>query len=217
MKRNKVNVFKSQNGEVMIESAIVLVIILVLLMSLLSIAFLFYQQAMMNSVATEIAADVAKNYKFADVDMGVSTLNSTNIEQSTMFRTSFGKNKLSTIKEEKAEEYANWRVNFSTLGDDPDDLDVDCEIFSGGIGRTYVEVKVSQKTDFFLSGVLEYAGIIQDGGLFSAVAYAECNDLIGYTSMVNFVQYGSNQLSAFNSVGNLYESVKKLATTLLTD
>ena len=58
-------------------------------------------------------------------------------------------------------------------------------------------------------------GIMDENSMFSSTAYAECVGLMGYTSMVNFTEYGSRKLSIFNSIGGLYNSVKEFAQELL--
>lgn len=200
---------KEENGEVMLEAAIILVPILILLMALLSLSFFFYQEAMMNSVANEIAAEVAKNYKFTDLKMGTKDIELDDITEVKMFRMSFSKNKMEKEHQKRAEEYAKWRVNLATLGLNPGEVEVECKVTSSGIGRAYVKVTVSQKTDFFLSGILELTGITEKDTLFGATAYAECVDFMGYTSMVNFTEYGSRKLGdAGKSIGNLYNNVK---------
>lgn len=205
---------KKQNGEVMLEASIILVFIIILLLGLLSISFMFYQQSLMNTIATEIASDVAKNYKFTSLKMGDDhTLDDYN--GTKMFRMSFGKNNVENAQEDRAEEYVDWRLPLASLGLDPEEVEVDCEIISSGIGRAYVKVTLSQKTDFFLSGILELMEITDENTMFGSTAYAECNDLMGYTSMVSFTQYGSEKLSVFKSVGNFYGSVKSLVENLL--
>ena len=215
MKKKYLDLRKNQQGEVMIEASIILVSLLLLLMALLSISFMFYQQAMMNSVATEIASDVAKNYKYTDLAMGDNELTVDDAETIRMFRMNFGANKIEHLQEIRAEEYAAWRLPLTSLGFNPENIIVKCEITGSGIGRAYVKVTVSQKTDFFLSDILSLLEISEKKSMFSATAYAECVDLTAYTSMVNFTEYASKKLSLFNSVGNLYGSVKNLVGKLL--
>ena len=125
----------NQRGEVMLESSFILVSVIILLMALLSISFMFYQEAMMTSVANEIAADVAKNYKFTEMDIGDSTISLDDANSVKMFRMSFGKNSLERAHEDRAEDYAEWRIGAATLGLDSEDIEVDCEVTSSGIGR----------------------------------------------------------------------------------
>lgn len=205
----------NQRGEVMLEAAMIMVPILILLMVLLSLSFLFYQQTMMATVASEIAADVGKNFKFTDQAVGDNTLSTSDATDLRMYRTTFGKGKVEDDKVDAAETYAEWRVALSSFGLNPGDPEVKCEIDGTGIGRSVVKVTVSQKTDFFLSDVMEFAGVSKEKMTFSATAYAECSDLMSYTSMINFTEFISDRLSMFNSIGNLYESVKGLVQNLL--
>ena len=206
---------RNQQGEVMLEASFILDSVIILLMALLSLSFLFYQEAMMTSVANELAADIAKNYKFTDMEVGKSDITLDDTTSVKMFRMSFGKGGMEDDHAERAEEYAEWRIGLATMGINADEIDVDCEVTSSGIGRAYVKVTVSQKTDFFLSDFLEIAGISDKDTMFKSIAYAECVDLMGYTSMVNFTEYGSRKLSIFNSIGGFYGSVKNFIQELV--
>ncbi len=209
---------RNQRGEIMLEASIILVFVILLLMALMSLAFLFYQEAMMTSVATEIASDVAKNYKFSEMEVGKSEIGLNDTTEIKMFRMSFGQGNVEKSHEVRYKTYAEWRIKLATLGINSDEAEVDCEIVSSGIGRAYVKVTVSQTSDFFLSGVLDFIGIADKNTLFSSTAYAECSDLMAYTSMVNFTQYGSEKLSekgGFGPVGELYDSIKKFANKLV--
>lgn len=205
----------NQRGEVMLEASFILVSVILLLMALLSLSFLFYQEAMMTSVATEIASDVAKNYKFTEMEVGKSEIILEDTTSVKMFRMSFGQGGMEKAHKIRSEAYAEWRIRLATLGINSDEAEVDCEIISSGIGRAYVRVTVSQTSDFFLSEVLDFVGIAEKNTLFSSTAYAECSDLMAYTSMVNFTEYGSRKLNIFNGVGGLYDSVKKFANKLI--
>lgn len=205
---------RNQRGEVMIEASFILVSIIILLLVLLSISFMFYQVSMMSSVANEISADVAKNYKFTDMEMGKSEIMLEDVNSVKMFRMNFGKNGMEKSHQIRSETYAKWRIALSTMGINAEDVNVDCEIKSSGIGRSYVKVTVSQKSEFFLSGILDAVGITEKSTMFSATAYAECVDLTGYTSMVNFTEYASHVFSVFNPIGTLYTSVGDFYDTL---
>lgn len=209
---------ENQRGEVMLESSFILVSVIILLMALLSISFMFYQEAMMTSVANEIAADVAKNYKFTEVEVGENIsldIYDDEDKRVKMFRMNFGKGSLERAHEDRAEDYAEWRIGAATLGLDSEDIEVDCEVTSSGIGRAYVKVTVSQKSTFFLSEILGMVGIMDEDSMFSSTVYAECVDMMGYTSMVNFTEYGSRKLHVFKGIGDFYNSVKGFIQELL--
>lgn len=206
---------KEQQGEVMLEASIILVSVILLLMALLSLSFLFYQQSLMNTVAHEIAADVARNLKYTDLPVGVEEITLDDATSTHLFRMSFGQGTVARAQAERGEAYAQRRVPEASLGLNPGPLQVDCQVTYTGIGRAKVAVTVAQKTDFFLEGTLKLLGLDLEEDLFSATAYAECVDLMGYTSMVNFTVYAAGVLDAFDGVAQLYESVKAWAEKLM--
>lgn len=206
---------KKQQGEVMLEAAVIIVPVLLLLFALMSLSFFFYQESLMNTVATEVASDMARNLKYTDLDVGESVIDLDNIKNTSMFRMSFGKNRVAEAQAKRGEEYAKWRVPLSSLGLNPGELEVDCEVVYTGIGRAYVKATVSQRTDFFLSGVLDLLGVTEEQELFSSTAYAECLDPMAYTSMVNFTAYAGTVLDDFEPIGRLYENIKDLAAELM--
>lgn len=198
-----------QRGEIMLEAAIIFIPVLLLLLMMLSLTFLFYEEAMMNSIANEIAENVAVNLKYRDLGPNDDPMPD-NIASERMFRLTFGESKVEGDQKDWAEAYANWRIPLTTFGIGGDEAQVECKVSLSGIGRAYVQVTVKRQTEIFLGGVLTYLGILEDDSEVGATAYAECVDLMGYTSLINFVEYASNKLSAFNPVGKLYSEVKGL-------
>lgn len=208
---------KTESGEVMLESSFILVAVIILLMALLSISFLFYQKAMMTSIAAEVASDVAKNYKFATMAIGENSLSVDDVIDQNIFRTSFGKSKMQKSVKAKIEGYLGGRIALTSLGLNSGAPEVvECSVKASGIGRIYVTVKIQQKSEFFLSGILNMLNIWGEDGTFTASAVAECLDMTGYTSTVNFVTYAADELSMFGGFGDLYVNLKKLAENLLS-
>ena len=76
-------------------------------------------------------------------------------------------------------------------------------------------MEVTQQSDFFLSDLLKGLGFFTDKVEFSAISYAECVDLMAYTSMINFTEYASGQLSVFEGIGGFYVSVKDLIENIM--
>lgn len=207
-----------QRGEIMLEAAIIFVPVMILLLAMLSLGFWFYQMAMMTNVASEIAAEVARNIKFDKLDAYGDTIEVEDVISTMMFRSTFNLSKLKNAQRDRAKTHADWRIPLSSLGFGPQDPVVELELTYSGIGRTHVKVSVRQNTDFFLSSILRYTGIVEDHPIFGGTAYAECVDLTEYTSMVNFLRYGTDQLGGLDvakAVGDLYVKAKELLETLL--
>lgn len=207
-----------ERGEIMLEAVIIIVPVLILLFVLLSLSFFFYQEAMIHTMATEIAENIAKNYKFTDLPMESQSLRLGDVNNTKMFRMTFEQKNVNDAHQGRANGYVQDRASFTGMGLHPQSANVSCEIHSTGIGRAYVKVTVSQKTDFFLSGILEMTGVADEETLFSSTVYAECTDFTAYTSLMNFDVYCSSQLSnmqLFDSIGSLWANVKNFALKLI--
>lgn len=220
MRRKIAEAREDQRGEVMLESAIIMVAVLILLFVLLGLSFMLYQQSLLNTVASEIAADLGKNYKFSTLPVGSTAISIDDVKKAPKYRTLNGilydKSQKHDDDIHRADVYADWRINLSSLGFDDDEIQI--SYFSWqptGVGRMCIQIEVSQETDFFLSGILDFAGITDEHTLFSASAYAEVSDLSAYTSMVNFTEYASGKLSLFDSIGGFYDSLKGLIEKLI--
>lgn len=217
MKHAKTHFKRNDSGEVMLESSFILVAVILLLLALLSISFLFYQQAMMTSVANEVAAAVAKNHKFTMVSTDANSVEPEQMKDVKLYRYTFGKlgkNSVAKKHDALADTYASTRADLTGIGINAGDAAAVVEIKSTGIGRAYVKVTVSQKSDFFLSGILEFLGIY-DESKFSAVAYAECSDMIAYASMVNLADYVGRSFSELEAFGDIYTNIKHIGDVLI--
>ena len=198
----------------MLEASIIIVMVLMLLMAMLSITFMLYQQAVITSVANDIAADIAENYKYAHFKIGDTVPEDAEFKAAAtgddmlLYRTTFYSANLKKKHEDNdaLEADAQKWLDKTSFGINEEPVEVECRIHTSGIGRAYVTVTVSQKTEFFLSGVLEAMGIADKKMKFSATAYAECIDILGYTSTVNLAQFVTGELDAYQSVGKFYNN-----------
>lgn len=214
MKQSWFHIKKSDSGEIMLESSIILVSVILLLMALLSLSFMFYQQAMMTSVANELAASIAKNYKYTMVDTDANSVAVKNMGDVKLYRYTLGKKNVQTAHDKRGDTYAIMRADLTGIGINAGKAAATVVIEGTGIGRAIVKVTVTQKTDFFLSGILELLGIY-DESKFTAVAYAECTDMIAYASLINFTDYVSREFSELSAFGDIYTSVKHIVDVLV--
>lgn len=208
-----------QSGEIMLEATVVLLPTLILFFAMFSLSFMFYEQALMKTIATEIAADIGRCYKYserANDIMGTNILSEDDMKEGKLFSSSFGVGYIESEYEELARSYAQNRIAGATLGIETRDLEISCDIASTSLGRARVEVVASQKSEFFLN---EIWSLISDDGVenvidFSGVAYAECSDNIGYTSMINFSDYVTTvlveKIEVLGAVDDLISSIKDL-------
>lgn len=201
--------YDESSGEVMLESTIIITMTLFIMIAMISLGFLFYQQAMLTTVATEAATEIASNYK----------LSSQNDDGDIkLYRTTFALNKMEAACQQQAKEFVENRIPLTTLGMDTQVTVDNCEVVMDNIGRLHTEVTISMKCDFLFSGALKYFDIIDDTPTFSATGRAECLDITAYAGHIQFFQYidtklnedGGNGATFLKNVAEIVENVKSI-------
>ncbi|MBQ8802269.1 MAG: hypothetical protein IJZ53_01350 [Tyzzerella sp.] len=215
---------KKDSGEVMLESTIIMVFTLLILIAMLSVGFLFYQQAMINTVATDLASDIATSYKLTNQDIGEGEVTSTALNDVKLYRTSVSMFSMKALHKQRAEEYLPERIQMSTLGiAEKEPVLEEFDIAVDNVGRMHVELTVSMECDILFSGALKYFGIIDSTPRFSARASAECLDITAYASHVKFLDYVGrkaeetlpNGNKAITSIIGIFQDADSIADMLL--
>ena len=203
MKKLK-NILTDDNAEIMLESTIVIIITLFVLIAMISLGFLFYQQAMLNTVASEIAKDLGTSYKLAGTDIGSDVTNPSLYHNLRFFRTTALRvGDMKKDQKKNADDYLPGRVKLSSLGiyDKQPWID-NFDIIIDNVGRLHVEITVKMECSFLFDGALKYFGIIKQQPTFSATARAECIDITSYASYINFVRYLGNDVD-YGMIGDI--------------
>ncbi len=216
MKKIKKMLLNDDSGEVMLESTIIFTLTLFLLLALLSIGFIFYQKAMLNSVADEIASSVGATFKFKDSDLMEREIGSNELSSNQMYRYMFHRDDTLDAKKIKAKEYIGKRVRLTNLGISNKTPKVeDIKLYTDNIGRFHVTVDVSMETEILFMGVLKYFNIIDSTPRFTASSSAECLDITEYNSYLNMVQGVINgiagdgtPLALVGKVVDIFDTVK---------
>lgn len=185
---------QEESGEVMIESTIVTIVTVMVLIFLIAIGFLIYQQVMMSDVAAEAATAIARNYKFSSDDTMITsdsyssiTIDEDYYDKIKKYRTTFNLASIKRINQTYAEEYINSRLPVTSMSYD-NDLDISVQITESAVGRVYVTVTISMTPELLFDGVLSYGGMDENTQL-SAYSTAECLDITGYAGLVSFEAY----------------------------
>lgn len=191
---------RDENGEVMLESTLVMMFTLFILIAMISVGFLFYQQAMISTVASDVATDIASSYKLTNQELGSNEVTSNALNDVKLYRTSVAMFSMKALHKQRAEEYLPERISLSSLGilDKQPVLD-DFDITVDNVGRMHVDVSVSMECDILFSGALEALGIIDSTPKFTASGRAECLDITAYASHVQFLDYVSNKIEGTNA------------------
>lgn len=213
---------RDENGEVMLESTLVMMFTLFILIAMISVGFLFYQQAMISTVASDVATDIASSYKLTNQELGSNEVTSNALNDVKLYRTSVAMFSMKALHKQRAEEYLPERISMSSLGilDKQPVLD-DFDITVDNVGRMHVDVSVSMECDILFSGALEALGIIDSTPKFTASGRAECLDITAYASHVQFLDYVSNKIEGTNadsiitSIIGIFNDADSIADMLL--
>ena len=212
-----------EQGEVMLEAAIIMFIVMVLLMVLLAMGFVFYQMSIMETIAVEEAENISRNYKYmsdgSTFDITAAQAKKTDISNIKKYRNTFYMNRYkSNIKNKMSSVIAD-RIGLSSLGITDDVGEPEVEIISDNYGRMHAKVVLSLKFTVIFSEILEYTGITDDSEItFKAAGYSEIRDLTAHNSIVGLSGYlvkkvkdnMSNVNKIVNSINTAINSVKRI-------
>lgn len=190
---------KGDAAEIMLESTIIIIIVLFMLIAMISVGFLFYQQSIISSIATELAEDIGANYKLIS-DSDSSKIN--------LYRTSIALGSAETYHREKALEKCRERLKISSLGIAANDPEVNVDIVVDNIGRLHAEVTVTLECSILFDGALKYFGIIDSTPEFSATARGECLDVTAYAGQVHFMNYITEKAGDPNILNIVNQTVR---------
>ena len=199
---------KDENGEIMLESTIIFTIVLFVLIAMLSLGFMFYQQAALGSLTTEIAQDIGANYKLS------STTDKGSYNSQNLYRTTFNLAKAKEYHTKRAAEMFEEKYRIVTLGINSSAPEIKIDIVNDNVGRLHAEVSVSVECSIFLDGALKFFKIIDSTLNFTANTRAECLDITSYAGQVQFLNYVTNKLdgedSPVSNITNIIEQIVRI-------
>lgn len=190
---------KGESAEIMLESTIVIIIVLFMLIAMISVGFLFYQQSLVSSIAAELAEDIGANYKLVS-DGDNSKIN--------LYRTSVALGSAQEHHRKRALEKCRERLKISSFGIADNDPEVDVRIVVDNIGRLHAEVTVTLECSLLFDGALKYFGIIDSTPEFSAAARGECLDVTAYAGQVHFMNYITEKADDSNILNIVNQTVR---------
>jgi len=210
------------SGEIMLETVLIVPITIMILLAVLSLGFLYYQQSMMSTVANELAAKIGSGYKYTHQPLDDFTITQNALENTKMYRTTFSLMSIKTMNKDRAEEYLPERAGLTSLGINDNEATLDAfDIRVDNVGRLHVDVSISMKSDILFGDVLMFFGILREPPVFKAQGSAECIDITAYASQVKYLEYiktvseesGGNIITVINSVIRVVNSAKNIAKT----
>lgn len=205
---------KNEDGEIMIESMLVLLPTMFVMVFLIALGFLMYQQWNVQFVADSIASRLSVVYSYSNADMksGVTTVD--DIEGRGMYRYLFSwKDQTEAAAEAKGKEYGEMLLNLTNFAS-VDNENISVITVDDGIGRRHIVVEVSGDYKIPFGAGLEVFGMSSTRHI-EASSAAECVDITDYFAAVTLAENAekmllgdSKILGAIDSILSLIKNIK---------
>lgn len=205
---------ESENGEVMIESMLVLIPTLFVIIFLLSLGFLMYQQWNVQYIADTVANNLSVIYSYDEGNIFTGEITDEVRNQRRLYRYLFGyKNEIENAAKTKGKTYGLYLLKLTNFAKASDE-NITIEIEDDVIGRKHLVVKVSGDYEIPFGAGLEIFNLSSSRHMEASCA-AECVDITEYFASVNIAENAegmllgnSKVLSAIDSVLSLVQKIK---------
>ena len=206
---------RREDGALMLNGMIAMLATILIMVFLMSLGFLFYQQWIVSNVANDTAARVAQSYAYPNTDPVIGYIDVELMDHVPLFR--YMGDELEAENVEKAENYGAWALELSSLAYPVSPPEIRAEVFSDSLARRHIEVTVRAEYEMPLGGALEFFGM--DGTIeYEATGYGVCMDLMDYIYTVDTVKtlsedtISSKFLGAADSFLSMLGKLKELFT-----
>ena len=175
---------KSQNGNVVIEASIVMTISVVMVVVLINLGFIIYQQSLINSVAQSTATNIANVYASNYRDPFYGYMDESEFYKTNLYR--YVGNIFTSNQDESATRKAEWSALYklkkgSLINDDKIKVSADVVRKKGTLVQHQVVVTVESEYEIPLTAI--WGG--ENKMKYKTVARADCVDLIDYFNTVD--------------------------------
>ncbi len=207
--------FQREDGAMMLDGMIAMLVTILVMVFLMSLGFLFYQQWIVSNVANDTASRVAQSYAYPNTDPVIGYIDVELMDHVSLFR--YMGDDLETENAEKAENYAAWALQLSSLAYPVSPPQIDVQVLSDSLARRHIEVTVQAEYKIPLGGALKYFGL-SDTFTYEATGYGVCMDLLDYIHTVDTVKtlsedtISSKFLGTVDSFLSMLGKLKELVT-----
>lgn len=187
----KLKKLKKQNGEMMIEAILVMIPTIFILVFLLGLGFLIYQQWNIQLVADDIANKVSSTYKYMEVDTTSGDVSIEQLKKVEIYRNLFSMSKYKTLNTNKAKESGKTLLRKTNFSVPINEEEITLNVVEDSLARRHLCVTVVGNYKIPFAEGLEIFGI-KGKRKYKAISYAECIDMSDYISTVNYVKEAPN-------------------------
>ena len=200
---------KCEQGEVMLEGMIIVVLTTFLLLWILGVGFLYYQRSILVSTTNDAASKIAATYNNPSSDIIMGYISSDNISERDLYR-GFENGSLRDANEAKADAYVKYVMNRRNFVGTVKDVNVSLQMVPESAVRRHVQLTAVCTFNTPFGAALEMFGMDKEVK-YSVTSCADCTDIIDYISTVDYANrvlsgadLNSKIINCINSLVKLY-------------
>ena len=198
---------KGEDGTVMIEWSIGMLLCILILVFFIGFSMYLYQNVMFHVTANEAAQRVAENYKYDKSKSDLFLVSEKNITDIGVYRYwSFKNDARVKAADNRAMEFLNNRLTKVNLGKDRGGTYCKVERYLDDIGRHHIEIKMYKNYGFLFGGILKAVGIKDTETLQATVAVSDY-DALQYIHYVKFTKYAVDKAKDTNGITKAADSL----------
>lgn len=178
---------EKENGNVIIEASFVMTIAVVMVAVLISLAFVVYEQTLLEATANAAASKVANVYSSTARDPEIGYVSDVNFCKTNLYRylSDFFSSNMSNASTRKGQWFSLYSIKKNRLiMDDPKSVDVEVVGRNGSMLLNQVVVRI--KSEYAIPLTLVWGG--NNKTTFSVEGRATCIDLLEYFDTVSMIE-----------------------------
>ncbi len=185
MEKRQFTKIKKEDGEIMLESILVMIPTLFVLIFLLSLGFLLYQKWNIQYVADDIASKIATSFEYLDEDVPTTVVSLEDAQEVLLYKYLFNLDDYEELNNTKANNYGSHLLQLTGYGNGVGGETIQLTVEEDSLARRHIRVVITGTYRIPFAEGLEVFGM--DGTrTFTAVSYAECIDMTDYMNTVVF-------------------------------
>lgn len=176
----------NEQGEIMLEGMIVMVVTMFILIWILGLGFLYYQRYTATIVTNDAAVKIASTYNNPTSDIIMGYVTSEDISNRNLYR-NFTSSNLVDVNKDRAESYVEYILNKANFTGVLHSVEVDMKLVRDSLIRKHIELTTVCvfKTPF--GEIFEMFGMDRNVK-FSVKACADYTDISDYITTVNYIK-----------------------------
>ena len=179
---------RKEAGEIMIESTIVMVIVMLMLVWILGVGFIYYQKYTVRIATNDVARKIAATYDATTCDPITAYVSKDDIQKKSIY---FSPD-VSEVNQLRAESYVNYIMHKANFYGTVDEVHATVNFTEDGLGRSHIKVTTECTFNTPFGEGLEIFGISGDI-TYKVSSYADSTSITEYVSSVTVADAITNR------------------------